>query len=359
MTLDPIGLPLQPLTTWLSRNLHDFDVSTLPSAELLVGGRSNLTYKVTDASGRTWAIRRAPLGHIMPSAHDLSREYKVMKGLHAVQFPVPRPWALCDDVSILGTPFLVMDFIDGLVVSDQHDANSLTSAQANLACHLLIDGLVELHSIDATAIGLGDFGRPSGYLERQVRRWGQQWELSKTREQPQIDAISSWLSANLRGLPQYLPWSIVHGDYRIDNAILDRDFGSIQAIIDWEMSTLGDPIVDLAIALVYWTQSDDILRTRVPVASGVTSGPGFWGRNHVVEEYQRMSGRDLSHLGFCLVFACYKLAIIMESLHFRQLSGQQLGKTADQGEDMGLAVESLAQLGMRLIDSPRVETLSS
>jgi aminoglycoside phosphotransferase (APT) family kinase protein len=359
MTLDPIGLPLQPLTTWLSSNLREFDSTTMPSAELLAGGRSNLTYKVTDATGRSWAIRRAPLGHIMPSAHDLSREFRVMKDLSGAQFPVPHPWALCEDNSIIGTPFLVMDYIDGFVVSDEQDAKSLTSAQADLACSLLIEGLVKLHSLDATAIGLGNFGKPNGYLERQVRRWGQQWDLSKTREQPQIDAISSWLNANLVGLPQHLPWSIVHGDYRLDNAILNNDFKSLMAIIDWEMSTLGDPVVDLAIALVYWTQSNDILRSHVPVASGVTSGLGFWSRDQVVDEYERKSGRDLSHLGFCLVFACYKLAIIMESLHFRQLSGHQLGKTADQGENMVLAVESLAELGMRLIEFPHVATLNS
>jgi aminoglycoside phosphotransferase (APT) family kinase protein len=282
-----------------------------------------------------------------------------MAGLHQAQFPVPRPWALCEDESVVGSKFLVMDFVDGLVIADQNDAAKLLPAEADRACGLLVEGLVELHSLDASAIGLGDFGRPEGYLVRQVRRWGQQWELSKTRELHDINVVAAWLKNRVTQLPQNLPWAIVHGDYRIDNVIINPEITSLRAVLDWEMSTLGDPLADLAISLVYWTQGNDILRQNVPVAQGVTSGPGFWTRQQIVDRYVQLSGLDLSHLGFCLVFACYKIAVIMESLNFRQKSGYQLGKTAELGEDVGLAVESLAQLGVRLLDENTVGTLQT
>lgn len=359
MTADSAGLPLAPMADWLREHVPAFDLAAPPTAQLLAGGRSNLTYVVTDAAGRCWAIRRPPLGHIMPSAHDLRREFTVLNAVEQVGYPVPKPWAMCEDESVIGTRFLVMDFVDGLVVADSTDAGKLTREQADSACQLLITGLADLHALDVQAIGLSEFGRPSGYLSRQVRRWGEQWELSKTREVADVTTMASWLSSTVASLPSDQPWSIVHGDYRLDNAILDPSCSTLRAVLDWEMSTLGDPIADLAVALVYWTQADDILRQSVPVSRNVTSGPGFWSREKIVERYATLTGRDLSHLGFCLVLACYKLAVIMESLHFRSLSGQQRGTAVERGEDMGGAVDALAQLGARLIDSPTVSTLNS
>lgn len=359
MTADPAGLPLVSITEWLREHVPAFDAAAPPAAQLLAGGRSNLTYLVTDAAGRRWAIRRPPLGHIMPSAHDLRREFTVLHAVEQAGYPVPKPWAICEDGSVIGTRFLVMDFVDGLVISDSSDAEGLTKEQADSACQQLVAGLAGLHALDAKAIGLSEFGRPSGYLARQVRRWGEQWELSKTREVPEVSVMASWLGEKVASLPPDQPWSIVHGDYRLDNAILDPSCTSLRAVLDWEMSTLGDPIADLAVALVYWTQADDVLRRSVPVAQNVTSGPGFWTREQITERYAALTGRDLANLGFCLVLACYKLAVIMESLHFRSLSGQQLGTAVDRGEDMSGAVEALAQLGARLIDAPTVSTLSS
>jgi aminoglycoside phosphotransferase (APT) family kinase protein len=359
MTTDPAGLPLAPMTEWLREHVPAFDAAAPPAAQLLAGGRSNLTYLVTDAAGHRWAVRRPPLGHIMPSAHDLRREFTVLHAVEQAGYPVPRPWAICEDESVIGTRFLVMEFVDGLVIADSEAAENVTIEQADSTCQVLVAGLARLHALDADSIGLADFGRPSGYLSRQVRRWGEQWELSKTRELAGITMMASWLNTNLALLPAEPPWSIVHGDYRLDNAILDPSCSTLRAVLDWEMSTLGDPIADLAVALVYWTQADDHLRRSVPVAQNVTSGPGFWTREQIVERYATLTGRDLAHLGFCLVLACYKLAVIMESLHFRSRSGQQRGTAVERGEDMGGAVEALAQLGERLLDSPTVSTLSS
>jgi aminoglycoside phosphotransferase (APT) family kinase protein len=336
-----------------------FDVSGPCRAELLAGGRSNLTYVVTDASGRRWAIRRPPLGHLLPSAHDLGRESTVLQALNKAGYPVPKPWALCEDPSIIGARFLVMDFVDGLVIADHIDAAHLTPSQAVNASHLLVEGFARLHQLDARAIGLGDFGRPEGYLARQVRRWGQQWQLTKTREIAGIDRMADWLAERVTTLPDGLPWSLVHGDYRMDNVIIDPDFTSLRAVLDWEMSTLGDPVADLAVALVYWSQADDRLRREVPVARDVTSGPGFWRRETIVEQYAALTGLDLEHLGFCLVLACYKLAVIMESLNVRGLNGQQLGAAKERGEDMDGAVLALAELGVNLIEAFSVSTLQS
>lgn len=359
MTDDPPGLIMAPLVRWLGTHVTDFNLSEYPTVELLAGGRSNLTYRLVDASGKKWAIRRPPLGHIMPSAHDLGRECTVMSALSAHGYPTPRIWALCGDESVIGARFLIMDFVDGVVISDENDALQLDMNSADRVSQILVEGLVNLHKIDPAAVGLANFGKPDGYLERQVRRWGHQWELTKTRDLPLLDKLGAWLTTEVQTLPSGLPTSIVHGDYRIDNAILDADFTELQAVLDWEMSTLGDPISDLAVTLVYWTQANDHLRRDLPVAQDVTSGPGFWTRNRIVESYTAMSGRDPGHLGFCLVLACYKLAVIMESLHMRALQGQQLGRTAERGENMGKATEALAAIGERLLDFPSVEALES
>jgi len=359
MTQDPPGLPLDALLEWLAANVEDIDTSRSLEASLLTGGRSNLTYKVVDGAGRAWAVRRPPLGHVMPSAHDLGREARVLSGLGRGGYPVPAVRALCQDDAVIGVPFLVMDFIDGPVIADNADARRLTAPQADHVCSLLVESLARLHSLDAQAVGLGDFGRPGGYLARQVRRWGEQWSLSATREVPAMDVMAAWLTDQVSAIPADLPWSIVHGDFRLDNVILSPDLAEVRAVLDWEMSTLGDPVADLAVALVYWTEDADGLRGQVPVAQRLTAGPGFWTRSRIVDTYADLTGRDLAHLPFCLVLACYKLAVIMESLNFRNRMGMQLGRAAEPGEDTDAAVLALARLGEKLVDRPEVATLSS
>lgn len=350
-------LPLDAIAAWLGTN-SPIEVSGDLTATLLADGRSNLTFRVTDEAGRSWAIRRPPLGHVMPSAHDLKREFTVMTGLWGT-YPVPRPWLLCEDDTIIGVPFLVMDFVEGIVIADRQGADRLSTAQAGVVCGLLVDSLVNLHSVDAPACGLGSFGKPEGYLARQVRRWGEQWQLTKTREITAMDMMARWLDLHVSQVPTDLPWSIVHGDLRLDNVILSNDYSSVAAVVDWEMSTLGDPIADLAVSLVYWTEAGDGLRSELPVARGLTSGPGFWSRQQIVDHYVDTSGRSIDHLGVCLVLACYKLAVILESLNYRARLGMQLGRAVDQDEGVDEAVVALTQLGERLVDSPEVATLGS
>jgi aminoglycoside phosphotransferase (APT) family kinase protein len=353
----PPGLDLGALTSWLAAHVPAFDGSSPPEARLLAGGRSNLTYEVVDAAGQHFALRRPPLGHIMPKAHDMAREHRVLEGLGTVGFPVPAVHALCEDSDVLGAPFMLMDFVDGRVIADRSDAGGLTPEQAGDVSRALVEGLASLHSVDVRAAGLADFGRPEGYLQRQVALWGRQWSITKTRDLTDINDLARWLDEHARELPPSPTTSLVHGDYRLDNVILDPGLRRLRAVLDWEMATLGDPVADLAVTLVYWTEPGDGLRRAVPVAQDVTSGAGFWDRERLVAEYRARTGLDLGHLTFAVALACYKLAVIMESIHFRSLAGQQRGAALQHQEDMGAATEGLASLGLEVVRRGTLEGL--
>lgn len=357
---DPPGLVLARLTPWLAEQVPGFDGSAAPVCRLLAGGRSNLTYELVDAAGRRYALRRPPLGHVMPKAHDMVREFRVLAGLGRVDFPVPAVHALCEDQSVIGVPFMLMDFVDGRVIASAEDSAALTPDQADLVSRTLVHGLAELHRVDVAAAGLEDFGRPSGYVARQVALWHRQWGNTKTRELPELDRLGSWLRQQVDdGLLVDRPSALVHGDYRLDNVILDPGLARMRAVLDWEMSTLGDPVADLGVTLVYWTQPDDRLRNSVPVAEGVTSTPGFWTRARLLDEYVSITGLDVGHLQLCVALACYKLAVIMESIHFRSMAGHQMGAASEGKEDMGAAAEALAQLGLEVADRGALAGLSA
>jgi aminoglycoside phosphotransferase (APT) family kinase protein len=347
---DPPGLPLSPLRGILGSRLPGFREDGPLEVTLLPGGRSNLTFRL-EQDGTSWVLRRPPLGHVMPSAHDMVREHRVLTGLTRGGFPVPRPLLLCDDPAVIGAPFLVMDYVDGRVVADASDAALLTPDDAERISALLVDTLAVLHALDATACGLGDLGRPAGYLRRQVERWKRQWDLSHTRRLADLDALVGWLDREVGRLPEELPWSVVHGDYRLDNLILRQDGTGVAAVLDWEMATLGDPVLDLAVAAVYWSDGTDTLRRRLPVALDVTAAPGFWTREDVINRYGERSGRDLDHLDVCLALACFKLAVVMESVHRRTLDGFQRGSGVQRGESMADAAGALAAMGVAVTRS--------
>jgi aminoglycoside phosphotransferase (APT) family kinase protein len=340
-------------------NIAGFDASAALQTTLLAGGRSNISYKLTDASGSSWVLRRPPLGHIMPSAHDMGREFRVLSGLNSVSYPTPATRGYCEDESVIGAKFMMMDFVDGRVIESAQTASSLSAAQADEISQELVDTLARLHAVDPTAAGLDQLGKPAGYLQRQVKRWGEQWQITKTRELPEIEALHAWLETAIAKVPESLPTSIVHGDYRIDNVILARDKSEIVAVLDWEMSTLGDPISDLAISLVYWSQTTDTLRKKIPVAEDVTSGPGFWSRQQFLDRYVSQTGLDISHLDECVALACFKLAVIMESIHHRNLSGQQLGAAAGAQSTMGEATLALTELGLAVTRQGAIEALNN
>jgi aminoglycoside phosphotransferase (APT) family kinase protein len=359
---DPPGLRLEPLRQWLlglSTGLDGFDATHPLTARLFPGGRSNVTYRLLDSHGTSLVLRRPPLGHVLPTAHDMAREFRVLSGLGRVGFAVPRTHALCEDPDVVGAPFMVMSFVDGRVIGDRKAAEHVTAPEADALSDSLVSTLVRLHEVDVAAAGLADLGRPHGFLPRQLDRWTGQWELTRTRDLPAMDELRGALGTLLADVPADVPWSLVHGDFRLDNAMFARDSAEVLAVLDWEMSTLGDPVADLALMLLYWTQPADVLRQRIPVATGVTDRPGFWDRARIIEAYAAGSQRDLAHLDACTALACFKLAVITESIHARTLSGQQLGTASEGGEGMGLATECLAQLGLDVVRLGTVAGLAS
>jgi aminoglycoside phosphotransferase (APT) family kinase protein len=351
----PEGLDLATVGPWLAAQglVEDAPVEAIR----LAGGLSNVTYLVSQGDQQL-VVRRPPLGHVMPTAHDMGREFTVLSGVTQGDFPAPRPLAYCDDESIIGARFLVMEYVAGRIISSDAAAEGLTVADASALSAELVDVLAALHAIDAREVGLGGLGRPEGFLARQVARWAKQWELSKTRDLPAIDELLSWLDSRVEGLPADLPWSIVHGDYRLDNAIVDPVEPRIRAVLDWEMATLGDPLMDLATMLIYWSRPGDELRHQIRFAAFVTDRDGFWERGQLVERYAERSGLDVGHLDVCVVLSGLKLAVIMESIRKRTLAGQQLGADSSLADGMAMATDALAEMGLAVAAGGGVDALS-
>lgn len=298
-------------------------------ARAIGGGSSNVTL-LLDTPTRTLVLRHGPVGHGLASAHDMAREYRVMSTLQDTGVPVPRMVALCSDASVLGAEFYVMEYIEGVIPAAAPPVQSLprgfaeSEAERRSMGLALVHSLVDLHAVDYAAVGLGDFGRPAGYAERQVKRWSDQWETWKTRESSAMDELLRRLR---RAVPASDDYAIVHGDYRLGNCIFDRnDPGRILGILDWEMSTLGDPIADLGYTLVYWgEETDSEARFEAMDLSKVTAAPGFLTRRELVQEYASRSGRDVSSVDFFEMLARLKLAIFGERGYARILQAQQSG----------------------------------
>lgn len=327
----PEGVDLDRLRPWFATHVDDADDGPLV-AELIAGGRSNLTYAITQGA-RTWVLRRPPLGHVVATAHDMGREYRVISGLADSSVPVPRAFAFCDDTSVNDAPFYVMERVDGQILRTPEEMATLAPDDPRRISHDLIDVLARLHAVDYEAVGLGDFGRPEGFLARNVARWGKQWQANKTRELATLDEVARRLEV---ALPESGPPSIIHGDYRLDNTMLANDDpGRVVAVLDWEMSTLGDPLTDLALFLVYWGNAAG---PAIASGAGIASVPGFLSRDEIVQRYAEQSGRSVEHLDFYLVFAMYKLAVILEGINARFLMGKTLG------EGFGAMGEMVAQL---------------
>jgi aminoglycoside phosphotransferase (APT) family kinase protein len=299
------------------------------------GGRSNLTYGVTDSRGRRWALRRPPLGKRLASAHDMAREHRILAALGSTDVPVPPVVALCEDDSVNGAPFYVMEFVDGPVLRTRQEAETAFEDHDRRAIgERVVDTLVEIHAVDPEAVGLGRLGKREEYVARQLHRWQGQWEKSKTREVPLVDDVHERLA---RRIPQQGPATIVHGDYRLDNMILSAS-GEIAAVVDWELCTLGDPLADVGMLLMYWSEPGDEL---MPLFDPPTTAAGFPSRDFVRSRYADLSGRDLAEIDFYVALACWKLAIILEGVFSRYAAGQY-GKDAEAYEQFAGVVERLA-----------------
>jgi aminoglycoside phosphotransferase (APT) family kinase protein len=353
---DPKGLDLQRLREFLDRARPGLVTGPL-AGTLIQGGKSNLTYTVTDGA-TTWVVRRPPLGHVLSTAHDMTREYQVISALGATRVPVPQTVALCEDPEVIGALFYVMEYVEGTVYRTARAAAALGPARAHALAMSLVDVLADLHSVDPAAVGLAGFGRPDGYLERQVRRWRTQLDASRSRDLPGIDELHAGLAASIpasggsaagAGSPSSHPAragagaAIVHGDFRLDNAIVGAH-DEIAAVLDWEMATLGDPLADLGLSLVYW---DLWLQ---PVGGGLfgqAPPPGSLPTAaELAERYAGRRGVDLGSLGWYLAFAYFKIAVILEGIHFRHLAGQTVGAGFDH---VGEMVPHLVALGTKTL----------
>ncbi|TQM11932.1 phosphotransferase family protein [Pseudonocardia kunmingensis] len=341
MTTSVAGLDLPALRAWFAA--HVPGAGEL-DAELIAGGRSNLTYRLTDGRA-TWVLRRPPLGGLTPSAHDMAREYRVVAALRDSGVPVAGAVALCEDPDVIGAPFAVVEHVSGRVVRTRAELDALTDAEVRRCAFALVDVLARLHAVDPAAVGLAGFGRPEGYLVRQVRRWHDQWTRVATRPLSDVDALHARLAA---ACPPESGASIVHGDFRIDNAILDGgDAGVVRALVDWEMATLGDPLADLGLHLAYADPAFD------PVLGGsaASTSPRLPAADEVVARYAAASGRDVSGIAFHLALGYFKAAVIAEGIHARHVAGRTVGEGFDT---VGAAVAPLAAAGLaaaRAVDS--------
>jgi aminoglycoside phosphotransferase (APT) family kinase protein len=284
--------------------------------ELIAGGRSNMTYTVTDAVGRKYVLRRPPMGPLLPSAHDMAREHRLMHALRDSPVPVPRMVGLCQDETVNGRDFYVMHYLDGVVVRDIEIGRTLAPEIRTRMCHELINTLCALHRVDIDAVGLGDLARRSGYIERQIKRWSGQWEKSKTREIPMIDRVKETLR---KRVPQDAQTTIAHGDYRLSNCIMNPD-GTVQGVLDWELCTLGDPMADLAGMMGYWYREGE---TNPKVDAETTRLEGFLSQEEVAGLYAEEMGVSLDKVAYYQAFASWRLACIGEGVYARYVNGQQ------------------------------------
>ena len=334
---DPPGLPLEPLRAFLAEHAPGLLAGPL-TARLIAGGKSNLTYVVADGN-REVIVRRPPLGHVLATAHDMVREHRVISALHETDVPVPETHAVCPGDEVIGAPFYVMELVEGTPYRLAAELEALGPERTRAICERMVDTLVALHAVDPEDVGLGDFGRPQGFLERQVRRWKQQLDGSRSREVAGIDELHAWLAANV---PPESPPAIVHGDFRLDNLLVDAN-DQVTAVLDWEMATLGDPLTDVGLLQVYQALSGMGGGAGV---SDVALAPGWLGPEEILDRYAAGSGRDLGRLSFHRGLAYFKLAVILEGIHYRYTQGQTVGEGF---ASIGAAVEPLVAAGLAAV----------
>src|SRR5215475_8932028 len=351
------GIKVPDVTNWLLSHVEG--IAPPVSFELISGGRSNLTYEVTDAVGRKVVLRRPPVSHVLSTAHDMAREYRVISALRDTDVPVAPALAFCADETINDRPFYLMEFVDGHVLRDSKGTEAvLDVARRRVAGEQLIDVLAAIHRVDVDAVGLGDFARRDGYLERQLRRWHGQFgksqeqakEIGVYRPVPLVDEVHKILTDRQ---PIQQGASIVHGDYRLDNTIMSAD-GKIMAVLDWELCTLGDPLADVGTLVAYWAEDPGRRGPSSAVAtmaqSAATALPGFPSRSEIAGRYAANSGRDLANLNYYVAFAYWKLACILEGV-FVRYAANAMGTGAADADVLGPGVEDRARRALEALQA--------
>ncbi len=339
-TIEIAGIDNEAVTRWMTSRVP----SLVPPIgfELITGGLSNLTYRLTDTAGSRWVLRRPPLGHVLATAHDMGREHRIISALQSTKVPVPPLVGFCEDSETNGAPFYVMHNVDGIVARDVAAAQTMTIDARRRAGSELIDVLASIHEVDIDGVGLGDLGRRESYVERQLSRWHRQWEATKDGDNPTMEALHQRLANQV---PTQGTATIVHGDYRLDNCILNPD-GSIAAVLDWELCTLGDPLADVGLMLVYWSEPNDAVSIGLPQASTVE---GFASRQQLLDLYAERTGRDLSSIGYYVALGYWKLACILQGVLVRYRAGA-MGTAATNEDPFGSQVIALAEAGMEALD---------
>jgi len=305
------------------------------------GGHSNLTY-LLDAGGREYVLRRPPLGPVAPKAHDMAREYNVLRAVHPFFAPAPRAFLLCEDASVIGAIFFVMERRRGLVLRREVPPEFAGDADfGRRVSEAFVDCLAAMHAVDAGQVMLG---KPAGFLERQVTGWAERWQRAQTEALPAMEQLVDWL---VNRMPESPSPTLVHNDYKLDNIMLDAaDPGRVEAVLDWEMTTAGDPLVDLGCVLCYWPESGDPAARREAL-SAITTLPGWFTRAQLVERYARLTGRDVGGLGYYEVFGIFKVAVVLQQIYFRYRRGQ----TRDERfRDFGERVRGLVEVAAALAE---------
>ncbi len=330
----------------LDRHLKDIGIprSGQLRAELISGGRSNLTFRVGDDVS-AWVLRRPPMHGLTPSAHDMVREYGVVAGLADTPVPVARAVTLCEDESVLGAPFAMVEYVPGRVVRSADELEAVGDrAEIERCVDELVRVLADLHAVDPASVGLADFGRPDGYLERQVRRWAGQWQHVRLDDDARDADVNRLHSALAEAVPPQSGVSIVHGDYRIDNTIIDSDDAAIvRAVLDWELSTLGDPISDAALMCAYRSPEMDLILNM----KAAWSSPLIPPADDLAQRYSTKSGRPLAHWPFHMSLAYFKIAIIAAGIDFRR----RMAGGADESDRVGDVIAPLIALGLKTINT--------
>ncbi|WP_353807868.1 phosphotransferase family protein [Agromyces sp. SYSU T00194] len=348
----PAGVDALRLEAWLAVHhpelLTDAPAGPL-TATLLAGGRSNLTYRI-DGGARPLVLRRPPLGHVLRTAHDMGREFRIISALAGTDVPVPGAVAYVDDeegAAGVGTEFYLMELVEGRPLRTADDNAGFDPATLHGLSLRLVECLAALHALDPAEVGLADFGRPDGYLERQVRRWGQQYDGSRSRDLPELDLLLERIRADI---PQTEHVSLLHGDFRLDNALVAGDgtgHAHVAAILDWEMATIGDSLADLGLLGLYWTLGEVGFGAGDLGISAVDPAAGYPEFDELAARYAELRGIRLPSLSWYLAFAALKLAIILEGIHYRYRAGETLGEGFD---GIGALVAPLARHGLAVLD---------
>ncbi len=336
-------LDKRALAAWLADTLPEIAGQPI-EIQQFPGGHSNLTYLVR-VGERELVLRRPPVGSKVKSAHDMGREVRVLSRLAPAWSPAPRPIAECDDPSVIGSPFYLMERKRGVILRREPPAGvSIDAPTARRLSEVLVDGLAELHAIDFAAIGLGDLGKPDGYVDRQVRGWTERYAGSRTDEIPVVERVAGWLASHMPASP---PPALIHNDYKYDNIVLDsHDLTRIVGVLDWEMATLGDPLMDLGTSLAYWVEAGDP-PGMIAMRFGPTTLPGMMTRGEIAARYAERTGRPIDHIVFYYAFGLFKTAVVAQQIYWRW----KQGLTRDpRFEPFLLAVGALCEQAAAAID---------